>query len=351
MTKTWLTRFKGWLLPLSTACIITAIAVRIFTAVSIPPVNTIPVSYPVSAKATPDTQDDEVAPAAYAWLADPPLEFTRPNRSGPEVVALQERLQELGFLRGKADGIYGLATLTAVKRFQVKHMLVPDGKVDEATSRQLADPQDTFSPGKRPPSPPSHVVVSIPERTLTVHLTDGSEYVFPCTVGDPRTPTPTGEYRVTNKGYWEGQFGGYWLGLNVRYGWYGIHGTNQPWSVGEAQSEGCVRLLNEYASIVFDWLPIGTPVRIHGLPSGRLLMDGSRGSDVRLVQQKLITAGYLNGGADGVFGPATVQAVIRMQKKHGLYPNGRFTPEMYPLLDIETDPEQGTPSAAAIRNS
>ena len=43
---------------------------------------------------------------------------------------------------------------------------------------------------------------------------------------------------------------------------YGIHGTNEPDSIGEYASAGCVRLSNSSAEEVYEKVPIGTPVRI-----------------------------------------------------------------------------------------
>ncbi|WP_349368312.1 L,D-transpeptidase [Salinarimonas sp.] len=39
-----------------------------------------------------------------------------------------------------------------------------------------------------------------------------------------------------------------------------IHGTNEPWSIGEAVSSGCVRLLNEDIVDLFERVPVGATV-------------------------------------------------------------------------------------------
>lgn len=49
---------------------------------------------------------------------------------------------------------------------------------------------------------------------------------------------------------------------------------------------------------------------------------GSRGDQVRLVQQKLIQYGYMKGTADGVFGKDTYDAVVWFQRKNGLAADG-----------------------------
>jgi hypothetical protein len=44
---------------------------------------------------------------------------------------------------------------------------------------------------------------------------------------------------------------------------YGIHGTNDPASIGHAASHGCVRLRNEDIEKLYDMVPVGTPVYIY----------------------------------------------------------------------------------------
>ncbi|KAA2242180.1 L,D-transpeptidase [Salinarimonas soli] len=41
-----------------------------------------------------------------------------------------------------------------------------------------------------------------------------------------------------------------------------IHGTNEPWSIGEAVSSGCVRMLNEDVRDLHDRVPVGTTVYV-----------------------------------------------------------------------------------------
>ncbi|MCH5585428.1 L,D-transpeptidase family protein [Shimazuella sp. AN120528] len=61
-----------------------------------------------------------------------------------------------------------------------------------------------------------------------------------------------------------------WHGLNVngdggRY--YGIHGTNNPSSIGKHVSHGCIRMFNKDVVELFNIVPLGTPVWIHTGPS------------------------------------------------------------------------------------
>jgi L,D-transpeptidase ErfK/SrfK len=43
---------------------------------------------------------------------------------------------------------------------------------------------------------------------------------------------------------------------------YLIHGTNRPWGIGMRVSSGCIRLYPEDIEMLFDQVPVGTPVRI-----------------------------------------------------------------------------------------
>lgn len=41
-----------------------------------------------------------------------------------------------------------------------------------------------------------------------------------------------------------------------------IHGTNEPWSIGEQMSSGCVRMLNEDVVDLYERVPVGTTVYV-----------------------------------------------------------------------------------------
>jgi lipoprotein-anchoring transpeptidase ErfK/SrfK len=41
---------------------------------------------------------------------------------------------------------------------------------------------------------------------------------------------------------------------------YRIHGTNEPWTIGGAESSGCIRMLNEDVLDLHDRVPVGSPV-------------------------------------------------------------------------------------------
>jgi lipoprotein-anchoring transpeptidase ErfK/SrfK len=119
------------------------------------------------------------------------------------------------------------------------------------------------------------VVVSIPDRMLA--LIDGDEVigVYPVAVGAPVSPSPVGTFtiitRVTNPTYYRpgkvigpgatNPIGTRWIGLNVKG--FGIHGTDDPRSIGFAKSHGCIRLRNEDVEALFDQLRAGDIVELH----------------------------------------------------------------------------------------
>ncbi len=49
---------------------------------------------------------------------------------------------------------------------------------------------------------------------------------------------------------------------------YRIHGTNQPWSIGQNMSSGCIRMMNEDVKHLYNRVPVGTKVIVIG-PNGR----------------------------------------------------------------------------------
>jgi len=51
-----------------------------------------------------------------------------------------------------------------------------------------------------------------------------------------------------------------YLYVGNRDTYYRIHGTPQPWTIGQSFSSGCIRLINEHAIDLYDRVPLGTQV-------------------------------------------------------------------------------------------
>lgn len=151
---------------------------------------------------------------------------------------------------------------------------------------------------------------------------------YPVAVGTPKTPSPIGEWRIIHKGgSWGGGFGARWLGINVPWGIYGIHGTNKPGSIGSRSSHGCIRMFNQHVADLYKMVKVGTPVYILGTPLQAPLRKEfqlkATGKDVVLLQFALRKAGFDPGMADARYGPGTEMAVHRLQAFFGLAVTGK----------------------------
>jgi len=120
----------------------------------------------------------------------------------------------------------------------------------------------------------SRVVVDLSAKRLTLYRRGRPVLRAPVAVGSSATPTPLGRYYVNQRlippdpG---GPYGPAAIGIsafsNVLTGWaqggpIAIHGTNEPWSIGHAVSNGCIRLHNDVLRRLFEATPAGTPVVI-----------------------------------------------------------------------------------------
>jgi lipoprotein-anchoring transpeptidase ErfK/SrfK len=123
--------------------------------------------------------------------------------------------------------------------------------------------------------PERRIVISIPDRKLAL-IEDGRVVkVFPVAVGAPATPSPSGEFRVreriTNPTYYAPgnvigpgkgtPLGTRWIGLGQRG--YGIHGTNEPRSIGKRASHGCIRMSKSDVEELFELVRAGDLVELH----------------------------------------------------------------------------------------
>lgn len=139
-------------------------------------------------------------------------------------------------------------------------------------------------------------------------------------IGTKENPSPVGLFRIIEKGKWGKGFGGRWMGMNVPWGIYGIHGTTRPESIGRAASHGCIRMRHRDVVELYEYVKYGTVVEIYGGPFGpfgkgfRKLYPGDSGADVMEVQRYLKLKGYYKGKLSGYYCTATEKALNAFQK-------------------------------------
>lgn len=161
------------------------------------------------------------------------------------------------------------------------------------------------------------ILINIPARSLRLYENDKCVAMYPVGVGKAETKTPAGFYKIVEKVInptWvdpgdtsvaiasgpDNPLGYRWLGIG---GNYGIHGTNNPKSVGHYVSNGCVRMVEDDVEKVFDKVDVGTEVQImynrlviDKTPDGRVAYyiypDGYNMQEVTVDFVKQGLAGY-----------------------------------------------------------
>jgi hypothetical protein len=118
------------------------------------------------------------------------------------------------------------------------------------------------------------VEVDLSSHTVTVRKFGTVLFRVPGATGAPSSPTPVGEYFVTDRvafpaGSYLGSFAFGISGIQPRLpaGWSGgnqlaIHGTNNPSSIGRSASAGCIRVSEATLDRLQPLLRHGTPVII-----------------------------------------------------------------------------------------
>ncbi|MBX5466008.1 MAG: L,D-transpeptidase family protein [Firmicutes bacterium] len=184
----------------------------------------------------------------------------------------------------------------------------------------------TVSHGAPPPATATHIVIDVAARRLTLYRGAAPIATWPVAVGKPNTPSPRGEFVITQKAIWGDGFGTRWMRISVPWGIYGIHGTNKPWTVGTVASHGCFRMYNRDVEALYDQVQIGTPVTVVGptpyATIRRTLTPGRLGQDVVELERLLRQAGVYPGPLEGLYTDAVTEAVRRFQAMTGLSPTG-----------------------------
>ena len=136
--------------------------------------------------------------------------------------------------------------------------------------------QNTQTAFPAPAAPKRVIVVSLEDRKLAL-VEDGQvKKVYSVAVGKPSTPSPVGTFsiqrRAMNPTYsHDGRtvppgpnnpVGTRWMGLSIKG--YGIHGTNEPNSIGKAASHGCIRMGKKDLEEFYTMVAVGDTVELVG---------------------------------------------------------------------------------------
>lgn len=226
---------------------------------------------------------------------------------------IQTRLIELGFLTGKADGIFGPRSKAALEAFQAYCGFEPTGEKDERTLEMLfGDPAALPTPSPTPIAKGARDgegvadIKSIQERLIALNYLSGAA---------------------------DGIFGG-----NTENALRAFQELNGLEITGVAD-EKTVAALNAAGAA-----PMPTP---EPTPRAR----GAKGEEVKLVQEALQVMGFMGGNADGDFGPETEESVKRYQQyvydREAEYYLQNPTPSPTPSPTAEPTPTP-TPAPAAV---
>ncbi|MDP4506349.1 L,D-transpeptidase family protein [Nonomuraea turcica] len=217
------------------------------------------------------------APATSAVTA--PRKTLKLGAKGKDVTWLQNRLVELGYRPGKADGRYGGTTLAAVWAFQKVNGIKPTSTIAKRTWEALETPKAPKVLVKN--GEPTRAEVNLTkqimvlyiggEAKLITHISSGSgvPYCESATWQGRKqrfcgsATTPTGNYRTTwRKSGWHRSYLGQLYNPIFFNGGIAFHGAlSVPLYPA---SHGCVRMPMNVAGVVPGMLGKGVPVHVRG---------------------------------------------------------------------------------------
>ena len=223
--------------------------------------------------------------------------------------ALQQKLIQLGYLEGAADGQYGKGTAAAVSQLEEYIRLLEQDDIDAKATPTPAptptpdpsatpDPNATPAPTPEPAPTPSTQVDGVADSTLLNYLMSAD---FPPTradlkYGDKGDAVTRFQRRLYALGYLIGKPDGFYgagTQLSVRLLQY-YNGLEQS---GTADME--------LQKLVFSGQAKA--------PDHPMLQDGSSGTEVTRLQQRLYVLGFMTGKPDGSYGSATKRGVENLQ--------------------------------------
>ena len=241
-----------------------------------------------------DTDLQNIGPVPAAVPAQAKLKFL-PYRNGAEAIAEKFHcnvhfLEQLNPGKTKTIKAGDQLKVPNVEPFELAAVkdLKPGSETQAPAANDIPDEKDANNTNiPEPGTPPLSIKIDIKTNMLGVFEADKLVAAYPVTVGSSQTASPIGEWKVRGitklprfrydkqmlkHGQRSGNFhmlppgpgspvGVIWIALNKKG--IGLHGTNEPETIGRAASHGCVRLANWDVVRLAQKVKTGVPVSIH----------------------------------------------------------------------------------------
>lgn len=251
---------------------------------------------------------------------------------GSAVSSLQRSLKELGYYSGSVDGDYGSATVTAVKRFQRMYGQSQTGVATAAMQKKLfsGDAVEYV-----PPTTPKPTNKPTPEPDDD---DDDDKYNYvTLKPGNSGAKVKTLQKRLKALGYFNGEIGGNYLELTTA----AVKLFQKTVGMEQTGTATVATQRKLFADDAPKYKPKATPTPV---PSKYTqLKEGSSGSAVKKLQQRLKDLGYYSGSVTGGYGKNTTAAVKLFQKDIDQKQSGTATTSMQKILYSDDAPSRKNP--------
>ncbi len=254
-----------------------------------------------------------------ARTAKPAIDTTETlemGSTGSDVRKLQQKLKDLGYLSGSADGTFGVETQAAVIAFQKNNNLTADGKAGTATISKLYSGTAKKSTGSSARIPDS-----------SSESSSGSSGSSGSSSGS-NTGSASGRDTsdISSTGYVTLQRdskGDQVKKLQQRLKELGYYSGNVDGSFGEGTMAAVMAFQLRNNLTVDGKAGPATQRVLYGSKSGITypsMREGEEGASVKTLQYTLYELGYYDGAIDGIYGQTTADAVREFQIQNKLTP-------------------------------
>jgi len=237
-------------------------------------------------------------------LADPVDTEYLVNMTPAEVSALEQRLNDLGYMTGESDGAFDADTRAALESFQQANGLEVTGEADADTLDRL-DSADALS-----------------RQGYLARFANAYAQMTPLSKGSTSNDVLSVQRKLKEYGYLLGDPDG-------------AFGDSTQQAVERFQMVNGLPVTGVADGAVLMRLMADAPITWSAFLTEMSAAEGDTGLSVYVLQKKLSALGYFNGTCTGSFGDVTRDALQAYQKDHGMDPSGEADAATWAVLYID----------------